>query len=235
MALHLDCATTVRARVVLAATGVNWRRLPAEGAARFEGAGVHYVCTAVEAVLYDGRDVAVIGGGNSAGQAAMHLAECCRERSVHLIVRSRLGASMSEYLVRRLRAAANVVIHEGAEVTAVEGGIHPETSILTGHDGATFRVSASALFVFIGADPSSAWLPAEVARDELGYVLTGADAARAGRWPLSSREPCPLETTVPRLLAAGDLRAGSTKRVGFAVGDGSLAVTCTHKLLSLSE
>ena len=232
--LHLDCGSVVRARVVLVATGVRWRRLPAEGAARFEGAGVHYVCTAVEAVLYDGCDVAVVGGGNSAGQAAMHLAECCRTRRVHLLVRGRLGAGMSDYLASRLRAAPNVTVHEGTQITEVEGRDRIEAVRLArdgGREGGE-RLPCGAVFVFIGADPAAEWLPAEVARDGLGYLLTGADAARSGRWPLADRGPCPLETTLPGVLAAGDVRAGSTKRVGFAVGDGSLAVTCTHTLLA---
>jgi thioredoxin reductase (NADPH) len=93
----------------------------------------------------------------------------------------------------------------------------------------------SAVFVFIGADPGGSWLPESVARDTLGYVLTGVDAIKSGRWPLTNREPCPLETTVPGILAAGDIRAGSTKRVGFAVGDGSLAVTCVHKLTAIRQ
>ena len=232
--LHLDCNTIVRARVVLVATGVGWRKLPAVGAERFESAGIHYVCTAVEAVLYDESDVVVVGGGNSAGQATMHLAECCRTRRVHLVVRSPLGTGMSEYLVSRIRGAANVTVHEGTEVAEV-GGEHHLESVVLAHapSGTRERLACSGVFVFIGADPAARWLPAEVARDDSGYVLTGSDALRSGRWPLADRSPCPLETTVPGVLAAGDVRAGTTKRVGFAVGDGSLAVTCTHHLLSL--
>ena len=110
-ALHLDSKAIVQAKVVLVATGVRWRKLPVAGAERFESAGVHFVCTAVEAALYDDRDVVVVGGGNAAGQAVMHLAECCRTRRVHLLVRGRLGTGMSEYLVRRVRSAANVTVH----------------------------------------------------------------------------------------------------------------------------
>jgi thioredoxin reductase (NADPH) len=232
--LHLDCGTTVRARVVLAATGVGWRRLPAAGAERFESAGVHYVCTGVEAVLYDQCDVVVVGGGNSAGQAAMHLAGCCPTRQVHLVVRRPLGSAMSEYLVSRVRETTNVTVHEGTEVVEIEGAHQLKGVVLERQAGGTrARLRCSGVFVFIGADPAAGWLPPDVARDEHGYVLTGSDALRSGRWPLPGRDPCPLETTVPGVLAAGDVRAGSTKRVGFAVGDGSLAVTCTHHLLSL--
>ena len=116
--LHLDCAAVLRARTVLVAAGVRWRTLDAEGAERFEAAGIHYACTSVEALLYDKQDVAVVGGGNSAGQAAMYLAECCPERRVHLLVRRRLGPGMSEYLVGRIRAAANIYLHEGVETAA---------------------------------------------------------------------------------------------------------------------
>ncbi|HEX4613901.1 MAG TPA: FAD-dependent oxidoreductase [Urbifossiella sp.] len=231
--LHLDCDTVVRARVVLVATGVGWRKLPAAGADRFEAAGIHYVCTAVEAVLYDQCDVAVVGGGNSAGQATMHLAECCPTRRVHLVVRRPLGTTMSEYLVSRVRGAANVTVHEGAGVAEVEGRHYLEGLVLEHPAGGRERLACSGVFVFIGADPAVGWLPPDLARDEHGFLLTGSDALRSGRWPLAGRDPCPLETTLPGVLAAGDVRAGSTKRVGFAVGDGSLAVTCTHHLLSL--
>ena len=190
--LHLDCDTTVRARVVLVATGVGWRKLPAVGAERFESAGIHYVCTAVEAVLYDECDVIVVGGGNSAGQAAMHLAECCRTRRVHLVVRSPLGSAMSEYLVSRIRGAENITVHEGTEVAEVEGGHHLEYAVLEHKSGVRERLRCSGVFVFIGADPAAGWLPPELARDDLGYILTGSDALRSGRWPLTHRDPCPL-------------------------------------------
>src|SRR5437763_2492874 len=119
--LHLDCGTVLRARTILIAAGVKWRKLDAEGAERFESAGIHYACTSVEAILYDKSEVAVVGAGNSAGQAAMFLAECCRDRTVHLLVRKRLGPGMSEYLVGRIRAAPNIVVHEGVEASQVHG------------------------------------------------------------------------------------------------------------------
>jgi thioredoxin reductase (NADPH) len=240
--LRLDCGTALRARTVLVAAGVRWRKLDADGADRFEMAGIHYACTSVEAMLYDNQDVAVVGAGNSAGQAAMYLAECCPDRRVHVLVRRRLGPGMSAYLVGRIRATRNIVLHEGVEVAAVDGARRLERVTLRvrnpdadlsekGEVGETLSVAGA--FVFIGAEPGCAWLPAGVARDPLGYVLTGIDALKSGRWPLKEREPCPLETTVPGILAAGDIRAGSTKRVGFAVGDGSLAVTCAHRLTAI--
>lgn len=240
--LHLDCGTALRARTVLIAAGVRWRKLDAEGAERFESAGIHYACTSVEAILYDNQAVAVVGAGNSAGQAAMFLAECCRDRTVHLIIRKRLGPGMSAYLVGRIRATPNILVHEGTEISSVHGERRLESVTLRAfnpdgtarlENGAPPTLPLSAAFVFIGAEPGCSWLPESLARDSLGYILTGIDALRSGHWPLSDREPCPLETTVPRILAAGDIRAGSTKRVGFAVGDGSLAVTCVHKLTAI--
>ncbi|MGA2443096.1 MAG: FAD-dependent oxidoreductase [Tepidisphaeraceae bacterium] len=243
-ALFLDCGTALHARTVLIATGVRWRKLEAEGAERFESAGIHYACTSVEAILYDTQDVAVVGAGNSAGQAAMFLADCCRDRTVHLLVRKRLGPGMSEYLVGRIRAAPNISLHEGVEIAAVHGQRRLESVTLRAFNGdgalekgekSSETLPVSAAFVFIGAEPGCSWLPEAIARDGLGYILTGMDALKSGRWPLKDREPCPLETTIPGILAAGDIRAGSTKRVGFAVGDGSLAVTCVHKLTAIRK
>jgi thioredoxin reductase (NADPH) len=242
--LQLDCGTRLGARTVLIAAGVRWRKLEAEGAERFESAGIHYACTSVEALLYDATDVAVVGAGNSAGQAAMFLAECCPDRQVHLLVRRKLGPGMSDYLVNRIRAAKNITVREGVEIAAVHGERRMESVTLrafnpdgetakTDGKGETLRISAA--FVFIGAEPGCSWLPPTLARDKLGYILTGIDAFRSGQWPLKDREPCPLETSVPGILAAGDIRAGSTKRVGFAVGDGSLAVTCAHKLTAIKS
>ncbi len=234
--LQLDCGAQVRCRVLLLALGVHWRRLQAEGADRFAGAGIYYACTTVEADLYDNADVAVVGGGNSAGQAVMFLAECCRSRRVHLLIRRTLGQGMSDYLTQRIRATANIVVHEQTEIGAIEGKRHVEALVLRNNaTKSEQRVPCSAVFVFIGADPAADWLPPEIARDANGYLLTGTDVVRSGAWPRTDRDPCPLETSVPGILAAGDIRSGSTKRVGFAVGDGSLAVTCAHRLLSISR
>ncbi len=234
--LQLDCGAEIRCRVLLLALGVRWRRLEADGANRFTGAGIYYACTTVEADLYDKNDVAVVGGGNSAGQAVMFLAECCRDRTVHLLVRRTLGPGMAEYLSERIRATANVCVHEQTEIAAVDGDRHLETITLKNNAAqTTSQIPCAAVFVFIGAEPCAEWLPAEIARDANGYLLTGTDFVRSGLWPRSDRDPCPLETTVPGILAAGDIRSGTTKRVGFAVGDGSLAVTCAHRLLTIGR
>lgn len=235
--LVLDCGTSVRAGVVLIATGVRWRRLEAAGARRFERAGVYYSCTAVESFAHDNEDVVVIGPGNSAGQAAMYLAECCRSRTVHMLLRGpELGPGMSEYLCKRILTTPNIKVRTSVEVDRVLGADRVEgvgLKTTTGEGTSAGEIAATGVYVFIGAEPHSAWLPGAIARDEKGYVLTGDAAARAGSWPLSA-PPSPLETTVPGVLAAGDVRAGSTKRVGFAVGDGSLAVTCVHALRARS-
>jgi thioredoxin reductase (NADPH) len=231
--LHLDCGAKIRCRVILLALGVRWRQLEAEGVDRFNGAGIYYACTTVEAELFDGADVAVVGAGNSAGQAVMFLAECCPTRNVHLLIRRKLGGNMSEYLEDRIRATPNVVIHEETEIEKLTGNHHIEKITLKSRGSETRQLPCSAVFVFIGAEPCSPWVPSEIARDDKGYLLTGVDVVRSGLWPRADREPCPLETTVPGVLAAGDIRAGTTKRVGFAVGDGSLAVTCAHRLLSI--
>ncbi|HEX3868994.1 MAG TPA: NAD(P)/FAD-dependent oxidoreductase, partial [Pirellulales bacterium] len=210
--------------------------LEAEGADRFAGAGIYYACTTVEADLYDGTDVAVVGGGNSAGQAAMFLAECCPTRTVHLLVRRTLGPAMSTYLTQRIRAAPNIVVHEQTEIKAIHGDRHMEAMTLTSDDAKEQGpIPCSAVFVFIGAEPAAEWLPPEIARDDKGFLLTGTEVVRSGLWTRIDRDPCPLETTLPGVLAAGDIRSGSTKRVGFAVGDGSLAVTCAHRLLSITR
>jgi thioredoxin reductase (NADPH) len=235
-ALHLDCGAEIRCRVLLLALGVRWRRLQADGADRFAGAGIFYACTSVEADLFDGQDVAVVGAGNSAGQAVMFMAECCPTRTVHLLVRSTLGPSMSEYLVERIRTAANVVVHEQTEIDSLHGDRHLEAiSLRNNVTRAAMQLPCAAVFVFIGSEPAAQWLPAEIARDAKGFVLTGIDVATSGLWPRSDREPCPLETSVPGILAAGDIRAGSVKRVGFAVGDGSQAVASAHRLVSIKS
>lgn len=144
---------------------------------------------------------------------------------------------MSEYLTQRIRGNSNINVYEGTQITAVHGGGHGKISSITVADnkGVEQTVKASAVFVFIGADPATDWLPPQLLLDERGFIMTGVQVVGANRWPLDMREPCPLETSIPGLLAAGDVRSGSTKRVGFAVGDGSQAVSCFHMLLTLDE
>src|SRR5205814_1414010 len=152
-ALHLDCGTVIRARMVLVAAGVRWRKLEAQGAERFESQGVHHACTSVEATLYDNQDVAVVGAGNSAGQAAMFLADCCRDRTVHMLVRKKLGPGMSDYLVGRIRAAPNIRVYEGTEISEVHGERRLENITLKNSEEQSETLPVSAVFVFIGAEP----------------------------------------------------------------------------------
>ncbi len=232
--LKLDCGSTIKAFVVLIATGVTWRRLSVPGAERFERAGVYYACTTVEVRTHEGTEVAVVGAGNSAGQAAMFLAENCAKR-VHMIVRrGDLKQSMSDYLANRILNTPNITVHFSSEVTEVHGDRQIDSvDIIDKNTSQLTSLNCSAVFVFIGAEPHGNWLPESIARDDLGYLLVGNELDRSGKWPLKDRTPCPLETSIPRVMAGGDVRAGSTKRVGFAVGDGSYAVTCVHRLRTL--
>lgn len=230
--LHLDCGAIVSCRTVLLCTGVAWRKLEVPNADRFERAGIYYACTRIEALIHDGEDVAVIGAGNSAGQAAMFLSENCA-RHVHILVRrSELSESMSDYLASRLKSSAKITIHYNTQATEVIGDRRIQGLNVQRNDGSVGRIDCSAVFVFIGARPNVRWMPPELATDEYGYVLAGPDVVQAGKWPLTERAPCPLETSIPGILAGGDVRTGTTKRVGFAVGDGSLACTCAHKLVA---
>jgi thioredoxin reductase (NADPH) len=153
-----------------------------------------------------------------------------------MLIRRSLGVGMSSYLSSRIRATRNVVVHEQTEIDAVYGDRRVEAVELKRNASAEReRLPCGAIFVFIGAEPAADWLPTEIARDANGYVLTGTEVVRSGLWPLADRDPCPLETTLPGVLVAGDIRSGSTKRVGFAVGDGALAVTCAHRLLAMGK
>jgi len=228
--IYTDGEEVVRARTVLIATGVKWRRLVAKNAEKFDNNGIYYAATTVESRMCEGSTAIVVGGGNSAGQAAMFLSETCP--NVHLIIRGGdFAKSMSEYLVTRIRNNPRIHINLNSEVESVLGDNRlTGVELIDKETGKKRTINCCGVFVFIGAEPFTDWLPDQIARDSLGYLMTGADARASGKWPLKDREPCPLETSMPRVLAAGDVRFGSTKRVGFAVGDGSLAVTCVHRL-----
>ncbi len=230
--LVLDDGQIVNGRSVLIATGASYQRLPVVGCERWEGSGIFYSCTSVHArSCGDGR-AAVVGGGNSAGQAVMFLAE--HTRGAALLLRGdNLRKSMSDYLARRIERHPKIEVIRDVEIEAVQGD-----RMITGLRLRDVRASGSrdldcsAVFVFIGAKPRTEWLPPTIAVDPKGFILTGADAAKSDRWPKSDREPCTVETTCPGVFAAGDVRSGTTKRVAFAVGDGALAVTCAHRVLA---
>jgi thioredoxin reductase (NADPH) len=219
----------VSAGAVVLATGATYRRLGVEEIERLVGAGVFYGGPAAEAPATAGEDVFVLGGANSAGQAALHLAEFAR--SVTLVVRGdSLEAGMSHYLVQQVRAADGISVRLGTEVVGGEGGSWLERLVLRDrHSGEEETVAADALFVLIGAHPRTDWLPRELARDDGGFVLTGPDVVREGGWR-EPRQPLPLETSIPGVFAAGDVRHGSISRVASAVGEGALAIKLVHEL-----
>lgn len=219
----------VRARHVLVASGARWRPFTAGNARRFERAGVYYSATCVEQRACEAGDLAVVGGGNSAGQAAMFLAESARR--VHLVIRgAALEQRMSAYLAGRIAGNPRIEVHPRSEIEDIGGAERIEAIRIVDRVSREARtVPCTAVFVFIGADPNTAWLPDEVARDRRGYVLTGEDARRARAWPLE-RAPRVLETSLPRVFAAGDVRAGAARRVAGAVGDGAMAITGLHQI-----
>jgi thioredoxin reductase (NADPH) len=230
--LVLDDGQVVRGRTVLIATGATYQRLPVAGCERWDGAGIYYSCTSVHArSCKDGR-AAVVGGGNSAGQAVMFLAE--HTAGAALLLRGGdLRKSMSDYLARRIERHEKIELVRHVVVDAVRGdGTFHGLQLRDVRHGGTHDLDCAALFVFIGAQPRTDWLPPSIAVDAKGFILTGADAAHSGRWPLSDRKPCAVETTCPGVFAAGDVRSNTTKRVAFAVGDGALAVTCAHRVLA---
>jgi thioredoxin reductase (NADPH) len=218
----------VFARHVVLAAGADYRRLEVEGASRFEGSGVYYAVTHVEARQISGEDVVVVGGGNSAGQAAVSLSRYAR--SIHLVARRPLDQTMSDYLIGQV-AAANVVVWSGYDVEGLDGADSLRAVTIRG-DGGEHRLDATALFAMIGAEPRTAWMDGTVGLDESGFILTGDDARShpdfAGHWSGIDRAPLLLETTQPHVFAAGDVRSGSTKRVAAAVGDGALVVRSIH-------
>ena len=228
--VFLDGDEVLRTRTIILATGVSWRRLGIEGVERLIGKGVYYGAARSEAGNTQGLDVCLIGAGNSAGQAALHFAS--HARSVTLLVRGdALEKSMSRYLIDQVRANPNVRVVLQAEVRAVHGDDH--LSAIDVRDCATDaleRRACGGLFVFIGADAETEWLPQEIARDGRGYVLTGADLTKGGHWS-GPRDPYLLETSVPGIFACGDVRYSPVKRVASAVGEGSMAIAFVHQYL----
>jgi thioredoxin reductase (NADPH) len=230
--LTLADGTKLRTRCILIATGVSYRRLDLPRFRDYEGAGVYYAATEMEARLCRGDDVAVVGAGNSAGQAIVYLSRYAR--TVHVIVRGDdLGTSMSRYLVDRVEHIENVVIHRRATVSAVEGNGHLTGISVRNGSGQETRLSTPALFMFIGADPNTSWLSGCIELDAKGFVLTDQQLPReiAGnaRWSAIGRTPFLLETSLPGVFAAGDVRSGSVKRCASAVGEGAIAVSFVHQ------
>jgi thioredoxin reductase (NADPH) len=227
----LDGGERVRARSVILATGVSWRRLVIEGFDRLIGKGIYYGAARSEASSTHGQDVFLIGAGNSAGQAALHFANHARQ--VKLVVRGdSLEKSMSRYLIEQIAGKANITALLRCEVQAAHGPAHLEAiDIVDRGQGTVTRHECGGLFVFIGADADTGWLPTEVVRDKNGYVLTGDDVLKSGRWS-HSRDPYLLECSLPGVFACGDVRLSPIKRVAAAVGEGSMAIAFVHQYLT---
>ena len=234
--IELSEGGEVAARSVIAASGARYRRLEVPRLARFEGVSVHYAATEAEAQRCEGEEVAVVGGGNSAGQAAVFLAR--RMRSVFLLIRGDdLGKSMSRYLVDRITKADNIELLASTEVRELMGEDRLDGVVVQDNrSGARRTLGTRALFAFIGADANTGWLEGAVELDERGFVLTGGALDRSvlegDVWQERSREPFLLETSMPGVFAAGDARAGSIKRVASAVGEGAMAVRLVHQYLA---
>ena len=234
--LWLGDGQEVHARCVVLAVGADYRRLPAEGAERFQGLGLYYAATHLEALQASGKDVVVVGGGNSAGQAVINLTAYARR--VHLVARRSLGATMARYLIDRIEGAENVEIWEGCEVGALHGREELEAVTVVGRDRGERRLPTAAVFAMIGASPRTGDVAGLVGLDEKGFIVIGEDARHHPSFTEHREggdgQPLLLETTRPDVFAIGDVRRGSTKRVASAVGDGALVVRSLHEALASS-
>ena len=231
---YLDGGDVLRTRTIILACGVSWRHLAIGGFDRLVGKGIFYGAARSEAANTHGLDVQIVGAGNSAGQAAMFFSS--HARSVTILCRGEtLEKSMSRYLVDQLATRAKIRVLFRTEVTAAHGDTSLEAiDVRDAATGETTRLESGGLFIFIGADAETAWLPPEIALDQKGYVLTGSDVRAAGRWQLD-RDPYLLETSVPGIFACGDVRLSPVKRVAAAVGEGSMAIAFVHQYLRNAE
>ena len=232
--MHLDGGDVLRARTIILACGVSWRQLSIEGFDRLAGTGISYGAARSDAASTHGLDVHIVGAGNSAGQAALFFST--HARSVTILCRGDgLEKSMSRYLVDQLAPRPNIHVLTRTEVVAAHGdGSLEAIDVRDAATGETARLDSGGLFIFIGADAETAWLPPEIALDRNGYVLTGSDVPAAGRWALD-RDPYLLETSVPGIFACGDVRYAPVKRVAAAVGEGSMAIAFVHQYLRDAE
>jgi thioredoxin reductase (NADPH) len=233
--VQLSDGNQLSCHALLLAMGVQWRKLEVPGIDRLQGAGVYYGGGATEAISCQDENIYIIGGANSAGQAAMFFSRYA-QRVVMLVRGDSLAASMSQYLIDQIKDTSNIQVEYRSQVVEVQGQDHLETiSIQCDQTGDIMRVPAAALFIFIGAEPRTAWLDKTVERDSRGFVLTGPDLMREGKRPKGwslERDPGLLETNVPGIFAVGDVRHGSIKRVASGVGEGSIAIQFVHQYLS---
>jgi thioredoxin reductase (NADPH) len=233
--IKLADGNEISCHALMIASGVQWRRLESPGVDRLQGAGVYYGGGSTEALSCKGEMVYVVGGANSAGQAAMNFAKYA-ERVVILVRGDSLSSTMSQYLIDQIKETPNIQLWTHASVSEVHGDTHlEEVSVLCTDTNKIERVPASAMFIFIGALPRTDWLAGTIERDERGFVLTGPDVMQSGEHPKGwalERDPFLLETNVPGIFAVGDVRHGSVKRVASGVGEGSVAVQFIHQYLS---
>jgi thioredoxin reductase (NADPH) len=227
--VELDDGVSVQGRSIILAAGAQYRKLDLPNLAHFEGAGVYYGATSVEGAICAGQTVAVVGGGNAAGQAAVFLSSVAK-RVFLLVRRPGLAETMSRYLISRIEACSEITLKTRTEIQALEGGAYLERIHWRNtQTGIEETEEIQHLFVMTGANPNTSWLRGCLALDSKQFIKTGADASE--RWPLP-RPPYLLETSLPGVFAVGDIRAGSLKRVAAAVGEGSMAVQFVHKVLA---
>jgi thioredoxin reductase (NADPH) len=229
------CSAVLRAKAVIIATGADYRRLDAEGREQFENMGVYYAATAMEGQLCRNETVVVVGSGNSAGQAAMYLSEGAAK--VLLVIRGKnIANKMSDYLSRRVQARENIEILYQTQIRKMSGGKKLEQIELENtQTGERRTVRTPAVFSMIGANPCTEWLPLEIERDDKGFIKTGTSVAEAPAWKANKHKPGPLETSLPGIFAAGDVRSGSVKRCAAAVGEGGMAIAGVQLRLASSS
>ena len=233
MTVRLDGGDVLRTKSIVLAMGVEWRRLEVDSVDRFVGSGVYYGAARSDAGLAQGNDVYLIGAGTC--RPGRHLLLQPRPIGDAPVRGESLAASMSHYLIEQISTKANIRVETRSEVVAVHGDEQLEAiEVIDRRTGTTSRRDARALFVLIGAEAATDWLPSEIARDEHGFVLTGTDAMKAGPWK-ADREPFALETSAPGIFAVGDIRSGSVKRVAASVGEGGVAIALVHRYLQLSS
>jgi thioredoxin reductase (NADPH) len=232
--VHLDGGDVIRARTIILACGVAWRKLAIDGFDRLAGKGISYGAARSEALNTHAQDIHIVGAGNSAGQAALFFSN--HARSITILCRgSSLAKSMSRYLIAQLEARANIRTLLDSEVTAAYGDVSlEELDVRNRISEETTRHSSGGLYVFIGADAQTHWLPPEIALNEHGYVLTGSEMRTTSEWS-DARDPYLLETSVPGIFACGDVRSGPVKRVAAAVGEGSMCIAFVHQYLKDAE